>query len=354
MLAVIVATLGIRFSRSTIFFYALLVLAANLTLRFGLAGGDLAHALVSAVLPILLVALSLLPERGIVGIKAIPAHAFLITSVLLVVIVVKLSPPWASHLLLSDWAPGRYFDWTGQSQSVLIVSVVALYIMLTLATMKRSLYLSTGFGVLLMLAVQLHFGGAEFSLNVFSGIALLMCLYAIMQETWRMAYMDELTSLPGRRALSEKLQRIGGTYTIAMLDVDHFKKFNDKFGHDTGDAVLRMIAAKMANVEGGGSPYRYGGEEFAIVFNGKKKDEAVRCLDNLRIEIAGKPFVIRHKARRRNDKGDQKDDKKVVKITVSIGFADSGKKPATPWDVVKLADQALYRAKGKGRNCISE
>jgi diguanylate cyclase (GGDEF)-like protein len=354
MLAVIVAALGIRFSRSTIFFYALLVMVANLTLRLGLAGGDLAHALISAILPILLVALTLLPERGIVNIKAIPAHALLISSAVFVVIVARLSPPWASHLLLSDWAPGRYFDWTGQSQSVLIVSVIALYIILTLATMKRSLYLSTGFGVLLMLAAQLHFGSAEFSLNVFSGIALLMCLYAIMQETWRMAYMDELTGLQGRRALSEKLQRIGGTYTIAMLDVDHFKKFNDNYGHDTGDAVLRMIAAKMAKVEGGGSPYRYGGEEFAFVFNGKKKDEATRCLDNLRIEIATKSFVIRRKARRRNDKGDKKSDNKTVKITVSIGFADSSSKPSSPWDVVKLADQALYRAKDKGRNCISE
>ena len=354
MLAVIVTALGIRFSRSIIFFYALLVLVANLTLHLGLAGGDLAHALISAVLPILLVALTLLPERGIVNIKAIPAYALLISSALFIVIVAKLSPPWATHLLLSDWAPGRYFDWTSQSQSVLIVSVIALYIMLTLATMKKSLYLSAGFGVLLMLAVQLHFGGAEFSLNVFSGIALLMCLYAIMQETWRMAYMDELTGLQGRRALSEKLQRIGGTYTIGMLDVDHFKKFNDDFGHDTGDAVLRMIAAKMAEVEGGGSVYRYGGEEFAIVFNGKKTDEATRYLDNLRIEIAAKPFVIRRKARRRNDTVYKSSDNKTVKITVSIGFADSSSKPASPWDVVKLADQALYRAKDNGRNCISK
>ncbi|MEM7562114.1 MAG: GGDEF domain-containing protein [Pseudomonadota bacterium] len=353
MLAIIVAALGIRFSRSTVFFYALLVLVTNLTLRFDLAEGNLNNSLVSSVLPMLLVVLTLLPERGIINIRAIPAHLLLIASAAFVVIVAKMSPPWATHLLLSDWAPARYFDWTNQSQSVLIVTGIALYIMLTLATMKRSLYLSTGFGVLLMLAAQLHFGDAEFSLNVFSGIALLMCLYAIMQETWRMAYVDDLTGLQGRRALSEKLQRIGGTYTIAMLDVDHFKKFNDNYGHDTGDAVLRMIATQMAKVEGGGAPYRYGGEEFAIVFNGKKKDEATRHLDNLRVEIAGKPFVIRHKARRRNDKAGKGKDNKTVKITVSIGFADSSDKPASPWDVVKLADQALYRAKGKGRNCIS-
>ena len=208
--------------------------------------------------------------------------------------------------------------------------------------------------VLLMLVMQLHFGATERSLNLFSSVALLMCLYAIMQETWRMAYLDELTGLPARRALSERFQRIGGSYTVAMLDVDHFKKFNDTYGHDAGDAVLRMISSQMGKVEGGGVPYRYGGEEFTVVFNGKLKKEASRYLENLRVQIAGKPFVIRHKGRRRNDKSAQANDNKTVKVTVSIGFADSSGRDGSPWDVLKLADKALYRAKGKGRNCISE
>ena len=354
MLALIVAGLSIRFSRSTVFFYVLLVMAANLSLRLGWADGELANALLSAMLPLLLVVLTVLPDRGIVSLKAMPAHSLLLLAAGFVTIVATMAPPWATELLLTDWAPARYFDWTAQPQSVLIVTLVALYIMLTLATLKPSLYLAAGFGVLLMLALQLHFGAEEFSLNIFSGIALLMCLYAIMQETWRMAYLDELTGLPGRRALSERLQRIGGNYAIAMLDVDHFKKFNDNFGHDAGDAVLRMIASQLGKVSGGGLPYRYGGEEFTVVFNGKQKDEAARHLENLRVEIANKPFVIRHKERRRGARPARGGSDKSVKITVSIGFADSSSREGSPWDVLKLADKALYRAKGKGRNCISE
>ncbi len=354
MLALIVAGLSVRFSRSTVFFYVVLVLVANLSLRLGWAASPLAYALLSALLPLLLVILTVLPDRGILTLKAIPAYAVLLLAAICAVAIPAMSPPWAAQLLLTDWAPARYFDWTGQAQSVLIVTFAALYVMLTLAILKPSLYLAAGFGVLLMLALQLHFGAEEFSLNVFSGIALLMCLYAIMQETWRMAYLDELTGLPARRALSERLQRIGGTYTIAMLDVDHFKKFNDNFGHDAGDAVLRMIASNMSRVQGGGLPYRYGGEEFTIVFNGKNKEEAARHLENLRVEIAGKPFVIRHKERRRGAGPARAGGEKTVKITVSIGFADASGKEAAPWDVLKLADKALYRAKGKGRNCISE
>lgn len=354
MLAIIVAGLGMRFSRSTVFYYVLLVMIANLTLRLGLVTSDLGYGLLSAFLPFLLVALTVLPDQGIISVKAIPAHAIGLLVIASIVIVAMTSPAWANYLLLNDWVPARYFDWTGQPQSVLIATFTALYIMLTLATLNPSLYMAAGFGVLLMLAAQLNFGDQERSLNVFSGVALLMCLFAILQETWRMAYLDELTGLPGRRALSEKLQRISSNYTLAMLDVDHFKQFNDNFGHDAGDAVLRMIASKMSKVQGGGIPYRYGGEEFTIVFNGKNMREISRHLETLRAEIAGKPFVIRQEGRRKGDNPAVAGANKTIKITVSIGFADSSNKELAPWDILKLADKALYRAKGKGRNCISE
>lgn len=354
MLALIVAGLSIRFSRSSLFFYILLVAVTNLVLRFGWAGDELGYGLLSAFVPLLLVVLTLLPDRGIISVKAIPAYAILLLISVLSTVVVMTSPAWATQLVLSDWLPPQYFDWTSQSQSVLIVSFAALYVMLTLSILNPSLHVSAGFGVLFMLVIQLHFGDRGGSLNVFTSAALLMCLYAIMQETWRMAYIDELTGLPGRRALREKFQKISGSYTVAMLDVDHFKKFNDTFGHDAGDAVLRMIASKMTRVTGGGLPYRYGGEEFSIVFTGKGSRESVRHLEALREEIANKPFIIRRIGRRANDNRTAPVENNSVQVTVSIGFADSVGKESTPWDILKRADQALYRAKGKGRNCVSE
>ena len=354
MLALIVAGLSIRFSRSSLFFYILLVVITNLVLRFGWAGNELGYGLLSAFVPLLLVVLTLLPDRGIVSLKAVPAYTIFLVVGAFSIIVVMTSPAWATQLVLTDWLPPQYFDWTGQSQSVLIVSFAALYVMLTLSILNPSLHVSAGFGVLFMLVIQLHFGDKGGSLNVFTSAAMLMCLYAIMQETWRMAYIDELTGLPGRRALREKFQKISGSYTVAMLDVDHFKKFNDTFGHDAGDAVLRMIASKMTRITGGGLPYRYGGEEFSIVFTGKGSRESVRHLEALREEIANKPFIIRRVGRRANDNRTAPVENNSVKVTVSIGFADSVGKESTPWDILKRADQALYRAKGKGRNCVSE
>lgn len=354
MLALIVAGLSIRFSRSSVFFYVLLVVIANVILRVGWASSDLGYGFLSLSLPLLLVVLTLLPDRGIVSLKAIPAYAILLLVGAFSVAVVMTSPTWATQLVLTDWLPPQYFDWTSQSQTVLIISFASLYVLLTLCILNPSLHVCAGFGVLFMLVIQLHFGDQGGSLNVFGGGALLMCLYAIMQETWRMAYIDELTGLPGRRALREKFQKMSGSYTVAMLDVDHFKKFNDTFGHDAGDAVLRMIASKMSKVTGGGLPYRYGGEEFSIVFNGKASRESVRHLEALREEIANKPFIIRRVGSANKIKGAKPIANNSVNVTVSIGFAESGGKESTPWDALKRADQALYRAKGKGRNCVSE
>jgi diguanylate cyclase (GGDEF)-like protein len=205
-----------------------------------------------------------------------------------------------------------------------------------------------------MLIVQLHFGDLGRSLNVFSSMALLMCLYAIIQETWRMAYLDELTGLPGRRALREKFQNISGLYSVAMLDVDHFKKFNDNYGHDAGDAVLRMIAAKMTRVSGGGISYRYGGEEFSVVFAGKNLRDARHHLETLRESIATTPFIINRVSRRRNDLTTKSRKSRSVKVTVSIGVADSSGSTSSAWDLLKLSDKALYRAKDKGRNLVCQ
>jgi diguanylate cyclase (GGDEF)-like protein len=353
MLALMVIGLSIHFSRSSVFFYVVLVVIANVVLRSGWAASDIGYGLLSTFLPMLLLFLTVIPDRGIISVRAIPAHSILLLVIGFSVFAATRSPDWVATILLSDWLPVQYFDWTRLSQSALIVSVIALNYVLVLFILQPSPHMSAGFGVLIMLIAQMHFGDNSRSLDVFSSTALLMCLYAIMQESWRMAYLDELTGLPGRRALREKFQKIGGLYTVAMLDVDHFKKFNDTYGHDTGDAVLRMIASKMTGVSGGGVTYRYGGEEFSIIFTGKYVNDTRAYLDELRETIANSPFVINRVSRRKNDEKTTPIKRKSVKVTISIGVADSSGEVESPWDVLKLADKALYRAKKKGRNLVS-
>jgi diguanylate cyclase (GGDEF)-like protein len=355
VLAILVVGLAFHFSRSHVFFYALLVMVTNVVLGLEWAGSRTAYAMLSTLVPFLLVLLTLFPDRGVVTLRALPIHLALVVSLIFAVAMVQLQPDWLSHLLFTDWLPARYFDWTRQPQSIVFVSVVLMIAMLIVTSARPSTQTSAGLGVLLMLIAQLHFGDSDRSLNVFGSIALLMCLYAVLQESWRMAYLDELTELPGRRALKDRLQKIGGSYAVAMLDVDHFKKFNDNYGHDAGDAVLRMIAGQLKKVKGGGTAYRYGGEEFTVVFNGKSAEEATPHLETLRESIANTPFVVNRASRRNNDKKANSKTTKArsVQVTISAGVADSSV-PGLPWDVLKQADKALYKAKSKGRNRVCE
>ena len=174
-----------------------------------------------------------------------------------------------------------------------------------------------------------------------TGIFLIWSIYLLI-DSHKMAYVDELTQLPGRRALNEKLLGLSKNYVIAMLDVDHFKKFNDTYGHDMGDLVLKSVAYNMGKVSSGGKAFRYGGEEFAIVFAHRKKEEVLSALEHIREAIAAEKVEVYES---------KKDAYKDVSVTISIGAALSNPERKTQ-DVIKQADQLLYKAKKKGRNCV--
>ena len=183
----------------------------------------------------------------------------------------------------------------------------------------------------------------------------LVLVVALVEASYFMAYRDGLTGLPGRRAFDEALARLGTRYAIAMVDVDHFKRVNDTHGHDVGDQVLRLVATRLEAVQGGGRPYRYGGEEFAIIFPGKTADDALSALEAIRIWIEEDAFAIRGvnrpKAPPKPLKRSRK-KKKDLRVTVSAGVAECAGRGTKPSDVVQAADAALYKAKQKGRNRV--
>ncbi|PMY67539.1 MULTISPECIES: GGDEF domain-containing protein [Pseudomonas] len=196
-----------------------------------------------------------------------------------------------------------------------------------------------------------------FTLNIMCSQVMLMIAAAVAHEAYQMAFRDELTGLPGRRALNERMQRLGRNYVLAMSDVDHFKKFNDTHGHDVGDQVLRLVASKLSKVSGGGRAYRYGGEEFAVVFAGKTLEECMPHLEVIRETIANYNIQLRNQENRPQD--DQQGRQRrgavaasSVSVTVSIGVAERQMEHRSPEEVLKSADQALYSAKGAGRNCV--
>jgi diguanylate cyclase (GGDEF)-like protein len=196
----------------------------------------------------------------------------------------------------------------------------------------------------------------DISLAIVASAAVLVVLVGVLESMVALAYRDGLTGLPGRRGLNDKLRQLGRRYAIAMLDVDHFKRFNDRFGHRTGDDVLKMIAARMRQIPGGRA-FRYGGEEFAVVFTGGAAPKAIDRMETFRASLARTPFVVRgvprstKKARGRKTGGMA--SRQRVKITVSVGVAVPGTGGRKAPEVLAAADKALYRAKKAGRNRVA-
>lgn len=183
-----------------------------------------------------------------------------------------------------------------------------------------------------------------------AALVLILCLF---EASYGMAFRDELTGLPARRAMNEALMRLRGRYAVAMVDVDHFKRFNDRYGHDVGDQVLRMVAARLSGAAGGGKAYRYGGEEFGLIYAGRGLEETLPHLESLRRSVASSKFVLRSRDRPRKRPEDPKlfrGPRKKLAVTVSIGVAERNERHKSPQGVVAAADKALYRAKRAGRN----
>jgi diguanylate cyclase (GGDEF)-like protein len=185
----------------------------------------------------------------------------------------------------------------------------------------------------------------------------LIALYSVYKLYWQNVYIDDLTGVPNRRAFNEQLKKLGRKYTIAMLDIDHFKKFNDNYGHTEGDNVLRYVAAHLKSASNS-NVFRYGGEEFSIVYSGYRIKDVLWRLEQMREELATRQFYIRMNESKRikkseKDRENQSNGRKKARVTISIGIAQRTDRFKTTEDVINAADKALYMAKKKGRNlCV--
>ncbi|TGD74122.1 GGDEF domain-containing protein [Mangrovimicrobium sediminis] len=217
---------------------------------------------------------------------------------------------------------------------------------------------------LTLAALCAHAGLAWLALDnvsVVTAVAGQLCLgWGLLRSSHAMAYRDELTGLLGRRALNERLRSLGRHYSIAMLDIDHFKRFNDTHGHEVGDDVLRFVASRLQRVGHGGTAYRYGGEEFCIVFPRRGVEECAAVLDDLREQIAEYRLSLRDRRRRppkpregTRRRGATRLRPDQVSVTISVGVAARSEEYGDAPAVLEAADAQLYRAKRGGRNRVA-
>ena len=361
--------LSIRFNRSR-FSFLLLFLTLGWVSQTHLRGQLLpaTESLLFAALVVNGFVFSLLKDRSLFSIHGLLRFSALALQTLAIWYLVTRQTALPMALLNYEWftLPAALGIFVQLPDTVIFIAVLASLAHMTLSLIRNSSLQATFFGCQLgLLGIASGYPHAAFVPFLVSSCGLMILLNIIM-DSHDMAYRDELTALPSRRALNQLLLSLGRRYTIAMLDIDHFKKFNDTHGHDVGDQVLQMVAAKIARIKGGGKPYRYGGEEFTIVFPGKSPQQAQQHLEVLRAEIENYQMVVREQQRSKQSKaankaglkarsrrGSKERASKSLSVTISIGYATREEDLKFPDAVIKAADQALYRAKKKGRNCLS-
>ncbi len=346
--------LALLFNRSRAWF-ALWLLAAVYWATSTLPPLPARDALITVVLPITLAFIAELRERG-----CFTRHGLQRTAILVLVALAVNFVAMDQSQTLIIWLyskpmgelPGTFLS---LGQPALIATGFAMLLLILRYLVVRTWLESALIGAVIATAVVLDPKSTPDRQALYATLAQLLVLMAVVLDSHYMAYRDELTGLPGRRALNEELLKLGSFYCLAMVDVDHFKKFNDRHGHEVGDQVLKLVASKLRKVRGGGKPFRYGGEEFCVVFPGKSSTEAHPDLEQLRASVQDAIFRLRAKNRPRRHK--QKTpatggEREVVSVTISIGAAERDDSAPTPQLVMKAADRALYQAKEAGRNQV--
>jgi GGDEF domain-containing protein len=273
------------------------------------------------LLPVNFVLFAALKERGVMTFDGLVEAGIVVAQVV--------AMPWiAGQSVVAgaffDWAdpPGEAgLPWTARWSFILGALAILVLILRRRGTLEKGMLWA-----LVAMFVGFH-QRTEPALWFYSGIAGLFLAYGVLEHGRDLAFLDELTGLPGRRA------------------------FNS-----AGDQVLRMVAARLRHVGGGGRAYRYGGEEFLMLFRGRTAAEALPFVEAVRRDVADAGFTPRSPRRLAvKVEGGPAPEHPIaprVTITISIGLADSSKGRSTPDLVLDAADLSMYEAKDAGRNCV--
>ena len=371
-----------RFHSNRVLFALIMLLLGHRAIEFFSVGravaigpGRIAFEAIAFLLPINFIVLSLGRERGLSIPAVTPRLVLLFLESVFVAVICRPGETTGPAFLHVAFLHRSLFHWTKIPQLALLAFTAALVVLLVRLLLYGKPLESGLLWSLVATFLGLQANAVDRIAVAYWATAGLLLVASIIENTYVLAYHDELTSLPARRAFNEALLRLEAPYSIAVVDIDHFKRFNDSYGHDTGDQVLSMVASRLARVSGGGEAFRVGGEEFSILFAGKSMKEVVPHLDSLRSAIEESRFQVRSTPERRSaprGAGRRMEDKQStarrrpgrprnlpaeaslsgLSVTVSIGVAEPGPKMREVEQVILAADKALYRAKKAGRNRV--
>lgn len=352
---------GFRFHRSQLLF-AILVLGIADRALLQYAAGDAPMEGASRILfnaaavlvPLNLAGLSFIAERGFVTARGLLRLVIILTQLPIVALLCRPEQAGLAALLEYRLLDIPFVGGLPIAQPALLAFGVAFGLVTVRFICRPDLIVSGFMWALVATLLALTTGRIGAVSTLYFATAGLILVVSVIESSYVLAYRDELTGLRTRRALTEALLKLGGRYAVAMIDVDHFKKFNDQYGHDAGDQLLRMVAATLTKVLGDERAFRYGGEEFCVLFPGQSIQDAIPHLEILRRAVEASSFTLRDPDRpAKKPKKPSSNGAPSQTVTVSIGVAEGKDRNTDPQEVITAADEALYRAKNAGRNMVS-
>jgi diguanylate cyclase (GGDEF)-like protein len=235
-----------------------------------------------------------------------------------------------------------------------IISVVVLLVNSTIISVTAAIFIALGYIILTYFVMW--FGNLWIDIVipvaaiVFAFLVAYIVKYIIksrdFEHQYKLATTDGLTQLYNHRYFQEQMQmqianasRYGNEFSLIIVDIDHFKKFNDTYGHQAGDAVLRQVAQTLKmNTRMTDIVCRYGGEEMSIILTNTDRQEAIMNAKRMCNEVAKKMFKL--------------NATDTTHVTISLGVSTFPQDGETSQQLVEVADQGLYYAKEHGRNQV--
>jgi GGDEF domain-containing protein len=321
----------------------------------GSGGGESASAFqlgggLFALAAVLLVALDdhrVLSVRGLgqLGLVAVPGA--------LAGVAFRRAPDALESFLSLEVIPWLTFGGDGLSQPVAAAFVLASFLGLGVASLRGGAVERGAWWAMVSVGLALFLAEESSAASILLMSGCLILGLSVLDPSARWAERDELTGLPGRTLLLRDLQSMGGVFATSVVDIQDFRNLQDRHGHDVSGQILRMVASRLAKLPGGGRAYRYGSDEFALLFPGKTKEEALQHLGSFQRSLEESPFVLRRWPRPGGSTEDRKSpDPEAdpppawLPLRVSIGVADSAGAHSSPEAILGRADEEAHRPAG--------
>ena len=328
-----------RFHSSRVFFALLVLFLAQQAIGLFFSGPlrGPAHAALEATIflvPLNFVLLSLARERGFTPASVSSTLIFLFVQSTIVAALARAGqdyPPMAH-------APSHVAPLLSSPYARMGFGIAAVLLLIRFVLLRKPAE-SAFFWSLTSFVLAVHSGGVGRTATAYFVTCTMILAFSIIETSYLLAYHDELTTLPSRRAFQDTLLSIAVPYSIAVLDIDHFKRFNDTYGHQIGDQVLRVVAKYLQDgIREGDLAARYGGEELMCILPGASLEICRQVADRIRARVAGARVTRRGTGQ------------EIGQVTISTGVAQF--KPGESFEaLIERCDEALYQAKQSGRNC---